>query len=57
MELAPIALSRIVESITPIDSQKTDHREEYPDTDSSGSLDLERIEFLDIRPAITTLEE
>ena len=57
MELTPLTLSGIVESVAPINTQKTDHREEDPDTDPGGSLDLERIETLYVRPAITALKE
>ena len=57
VELAPLALIRIVESVTPVNTQQTDHREEHADTHTGGTLDLERIEFLYVRPAITTFHE
>ena len=56
MELAPIALSRIVESITPIDSNQTQHRHEYADTDTSRIIYVEWLELLETLPAIATFK-
>lgn len=56
MELA-LAFLHIVESISPVNSQKTDHRQENPHADTGTALDLEGIEITDIRPAVTPFEE
>lgn len=56
VELA-LTVDLIVESISPVNSEQTNHRQEYPDADSGRTFDLERIEFPDVRPAVTTLEE
>ena len=57
MELAAILLRRVVETISPVDSEQTDHRQEHSHTDSGSPLDLERIERLDVGPAVSSLEE
>ena len=57
VELASVLLDRIVESITPVKSEKTDHRQEYPDTHTGRALDSERVERLDVGPAVTSFEE
>ena len=35
----------LVEAITPVYTEKSDHREIYPDSDTGRPLDLERIEL------------
>ena len=57
VELASVLLHRIVETVAPVDTEQTDHREEPPHADTCGTLDLERIELLDVRPAVSTLKE
>ena len=57
MELAPVLLFRSVEAVAPVDTEQTDHREEHPHADTCRTLDLERIELLDVRPAVTSLKE
>lgn len=53
MELA-LSIGLVIKSVTPVDSEKSDDREIYPDADSGRTLDLERIEIADISPAVTS---
>ena len=56
MELAA-AVDGIVETVAPVDTEQTDHREEDSHTEAGGTLDLERVEVADVGPAVTALEE
>ena len=56
MELASAILA-VIESISPVDSEKSDHRQEHPHSDAGGSLYLERVEILYVRPCITAFQE
>jgi hypothetical protein len=47
VELA-LAVYRIIETVTPVNTKKTDHREEDSHTHTGRSLDLERIEISDV---------
>ena len=47
----------LVETVCPVDTHHADHREEDADTDTCRTLDVKRLEFLDVRPCVTTLEE
>ena len=47
----------VVESISPVDSEKSDDRQINPHADTGGTLDLERIEIADVGPAVTSLKE
>ena len=50
VELA-LSADLVIESISPVDSEETDDRKINPHTDTGRTLDLERIEITDIRPA------
>ena len=56
VELA-LSVYRIVESPSPVNSEKSDHRQEDSHTHTGRPLDLERIEIPDVRPAVTSLKE
>ena len=56
MELA-LSVDRIIESPSPVNTQKSNHREENPHADTRRTLNLEWIELSDIRPAVTSFEE
>ena len=56
MELASTVF-HIIESVTPVDSEETDHRKEDAHTDAGAAFDFERIELSYVRPAVTALEE
>ena len=56
MELA-LSVGRVIESPSPVNSKKTDHREEYSHADTGRPLDVERIKLSDIRPAVTSFKE
>ena len=49
VELA-LAVLLVIKSITPVYTEKSDHREIYPDSDTGRPLDLERIELAYVRP-------
>ena len=61
MELASALLSLrrivVVEAISPVNAQKTDHRQEYPHANAGRPLDLEGIEVFDVRPAVSAFQE
>ena len=46
-----------IESVAPVDTHQTYHREHYPHTDSGTSLYVERIESSNILPAVSAFEE
>ena len=46
-----------VEAVAPVYAQQANHREEHTHAHTSTSLDLERIEFADIAPAVTAFQE
>ena len=48
---------RTIETVSPVDTHQTDHREEDTDTDTGRTLQLERIEILQISPGITRFYE
>ena len=48
---------RTVETVSPVDTHQTDHREEDTDTDTGRTLQLERIEIFQISPSITRFHE
>ena len=56
MELAA-AVGLVVEAVAPVNTQQTNHREEHTHTYTGAALDLERVEFSDIAPAVTTFQE
>ena len=56
VELAS-SVDRVVETVAPVDTEQTDHRKEDSGADTGRPLDLERIEVLYVRPAVTALEE
>ena len=46
-----------VEAVAPVYTQQADHREEHTHTHTGASLDLERVEFADVAPAVTAFQE
>ena len=46
-----------VETVGPVDTHHTYHREEDAHTHACRTLDVEWLEFLDIRPCVTAFEE
>ena len=48
VELASAVSVIVVETVTPVNSEETDHRQEDSHTDTGRSSDLERIEVADI---------
>ena len=56
MELA-LSVHRIVKSPSPVHTEESDHRQEYPHAHTGRPLDLERIEISDVGPAVTCLQE
>src|SRR5574344_1376691 len=56
MELT-LAISTIIKSISPINSEQTDYRQVNPHTHTGRPLNLKWIELVDCRPAISTLKE
>ena len=56
MELAAAILG-VIESVSPVNSEQTDHRQEDANTDSGAALDLERIEIAYVRPAVSSFKE
>lgn len=60
VELATAVLecrTNFVETVSPVDTHQTDHREEDTDTDTGRTLQLERIEIFQISPSITRFHE
>lgn len=57
VELAATLAVMIVKSVPPVNSEKSYHRQEDPDTDTCGTPDLERIEIPYVRPAVTSFKE
>ena len=56
VELASAVLL-VVKAIAPVNSEQADHRKVDSHADTGRSLDLERIEVPDVRPAITSFQE
>ena len=46
-----------VEAVAPVYTQQADHREEHTHAHTGASLDLERVEFADVAPAVTAFQE
>ena len=57
VELAASLAVMIIKSVTPVNSEKSNHRQEDPDTYTCGTPDLERVEIPYVRPAVTSLKE
>ena len=46
-----------VETVSPVDTHHTYHREEDADTDTCGTFDVKRLELLDVAPCVTSFKE
>ena len=46
-----------VETVSPVDTHQSNHRQEDADTDASRTLDVEGVEVARLRPGITAFEE
>ena len=62
MELAaalrgPPLMIDLVETVGPVDTHQTHHRQEDAHTDTCRALDVEGVEVLGLVPGITALEE
>ena len=51
------SIIRLVETISPVESHQTDHRQEYTDTDTGGAFQVKRIKILQISPSVTSLHK
>ena len=56
MELA-LSVRGIVETVTPVNTEQSKHRQEYSGAHTGRPLHLEGIEVLDVGPAVTSFEE
>ena len=56
MEVTAAVLG-IIKSVSPVNSEQADHRKEDSHTHTGAALDMERIELLDVGPAVTALKE
>ena len=56
MELTASVLG-IVEAVAPVNTEQTDHRQEDTHAYAGAALDLERIEVLDVAPAVSAFEK
>ena len=46
-----------IETISPVDTHQTDHREEDTNADTGRTFQLERVEIFQISPGITRFDE
>ena len=65
MELAAATLHRavliagayLIETVSPVNTHQTDHRQEDTDTDASRTLHVEGVELLGVSPSVTAFHE
>ena len=51
------SVESFLEAVCPIDSEQSDHGEENSDADSGGAFHVEWVEFVDVRPGVTSFDE